>query len=324
MKKIPITLKIDDPAPVVSVYYSHAKKRKTDYGAELIKYYPNSIIHTFCDIIEKRGIKGKFSIVPAAGNYGDIINGFEGVDNADKDEWLDTVKKRVTPLFDICPEMLTHNYAVDIKTGNVLDMNERDWASTQNRQTFTPYISKALSVLKEAGFDVTGVTSPWDFGIEVEDEYVAAISQAMYDVFGKKETWYFLRALRNVPNAKPWVAYDDGDRSVVAVPATTDDVFWQTINSARTDDEYVSSVADILISADGKSGQIIDVLETGGFPILITHWQSLLSNGLCTGLRALDLMAKRVNEHLSDRVEWTKVSDIMALVLANKNEYPKR
>ena len=324
MNKTPITLKIDDPAPIVSVYYSHAKQRTTDDGRPLIKHYPTSFLMDFCDVIEKRGIMGKFSIVPAPGNYGDIVNGIEGITMEELNEWLDIAKSRVTVQFDICPEMLTHNKAVDLESGKVLELTEREWASTQNFGTLTPYISKALSILKQAGFDCTGVTSPWDFGIQVEEEYVRAISQAMFDVYGKKNVWYFLRALRNTPGAKPWVAYDDGDRCVVSVPATTDDVFWQTINCARTDDEYISAVADELITADGKRGQIIDVLETGGYPIMITHWQSLCSNGLFTGLRALDEVGKRINEHLSDKVEWMKVSDLMRLVLADKSAYPKR
>ena len=324
MRKIPITLKIDDPTPVVSVYYSHAKSRTTKDGRELVKYYPNSMLFDFCDIIEKHGIKGKFSVVPAPGNYGDIVNGIEGVEKKDMDEWLCTVKSRVTKYFDICPEMLTHNKAVDLESGRVLDETEHEWSQKQNEKVFTPYIKKSLSILKEAGFDVTGITSPWAFGLAVEDEYVKAISQAMYDVYGRKNVWYFLRSLRNVPNAKPWVALDEGDRCVVSVPATTDDCIWQTIESPDTSDEYVSAVTDELITADGKHGQIIDVINTGGYPIIITHWQSLASNGLFTGLRVLDEMARRINTHLSDKVEWMKVSKIMDLVIADKKSYPKR
>ncbi|MBE6571347.1 MAG: hypothetical protein E7656_03810 [Ruminococcaceae bacterium] len=324
MKKLPITLIIDDPSPIVSVYYSHAAKRTTADGRPLIKHYPTSFLKDFCDVIEKRGIMGKFSIVPAPGNYGDIVNGIEGISMDEMHEWLEIAKSRVAPQFDIGPEMLTHNKAVDLATGKALEMRECDWATTQNFETLTPYISKALSILKEAGFECTGVTSPWDFGIQVEEEYVRAISQAMFDVYGKKNAWYFLHVLRNNPNIKPWVAYDDGDRCVVSIPSATDDVFWQTINCASTDDEYVSSVADQLITADGKRGQLIETLETGGYPMFHTHWQSLCSNGLFTGLRALDEVGKRINEHLSDRVEWMKVSDVMQLVLSDKAAYPKR
>ena len=33
----------------------------------------------FCEVMERHGIKGKFSVVPMPGNQGDIINGLKGV-----------------------------------------------------------------------------------------------------------------------------------------------------------------------------------------------------------------------------------------------------
>ena len=96
-----------------------------------------------------------------------------------------------------------------------------------------------------------------------------------------------------------------------------------TVDTTRCDDEYVSSIADKLITADGKAGQIIRVLESEGYPILITHWQSLMSNGLYTGLRVMDEVGRRINAHLSDTVEWMRFEQITDLVLSNKAAYPK-
>jgi hypothetical protein len=96
-----------------------------------------------------------------------------------------------------------------------------------------------------------------------------------------------------------------------------------TIASTDTSEEYISSVADTLITADGQRGQIPDCLAKGGWPILITHWQSLASNGLFTGLRVLDEVGKRVNAHLSDRVEWKSFEEILHIVVADKESYPK-
>ena len=218
--------------------------------------------------------------------------------------------------------MLTHNKAVDLKTGEELDMLEKHWSYTQDRTPLLPYITKALTILKEAGFNPIGVTSPWDFGITVKDEYHHSISKVVYDVTGSKNAWFFLRGLRNLPNAKPWVALEEDGRTLVSIPATTWDRIWQTIDTPRTDDEFIKSAADMLITEDGKSGEIIGVLETGGYPILITHWQSPISNGLGTGIKLLDEITRRVNENLSDRVEWMNFEEIMNLVLSNKDAYP--
>lgn len=317
-----MSLIVDDPAPIISVYYEHAASRTTSDGRPLIPTYPNEMLDRFCDIVEKHGIKGKYSVIPMPGNKGDIVNGLEGVSRDDLDEWLDTVKARLVPYFSICPEMLTHHKAVDLATGGALPMNERDWASTQDRTALIPYISRALAILKDAGFSPIGVTSPWDFGIEVEDEYEQSISRAVLDTCGSNEAWFFLRQLRNVPKAKPWVALSEEGRTLVAIPGTLKDCNWQTINCPDTSDEYVSRAADEILTEDGKSGEFVRVLESGGYPIMLMHWQGLMSNGLGTGLRILDEVARRINLHYSDKVEWMSFEEIMRLVVDNPADHP--
>ncbi len=321
--KTPISWLIDDPAPVISVYHEHAESRFTEDGRPLAATYSNELLFEFCDIIERRGIRGKFSVVPMPGNKGDIVNGLEGIDDAELKEWLDCVKSRVMPAFSVGPEMLSHHKAVDLESGKPLSMSERHWAMTQDRTTFVPYISKALSLLKEVGMHSIGVTSPWDFGIEVEDEYQHSISVSVERVSGSKKAWFFLRDIVDKPNAKPWVALEEDGRTLVSIPATTREHIWQTIDTPRTDREYVCSIADGLISEDGKSGEIIRILETGGYPIIICHWQSLMSNGLGTGLKVMDEVGRRVAENLSDRVEWMNFEEITDMVVADKAAYPK-
>ena len=50
-------------------------------------------------------------------------------------------------------------------------------------------------------------------------------------------------------------------------------------------------------------------------PILLTHWQSLFSNGLETGLAALNVVGTRVNETLAGEVEWKTCSELVRLTL---------
>ena len=320
--KAPISLIIDDPAPVISVYKEHSPDPFTKDGRPLVPTYPNELLFAFCNVVQKHGIRGKFSIVPMPANKGDIRYGIKGVSKAEMQEWLDTVKSKLTPAFTIGPEMLTHHKAIELDSGMPLEMSEKEWATTQNKDTLTPYIAKALSILNEVGFDAFGVTSPWDFGITVEDEYVAAIADAVFSVTGKRASWYFLRYLRHTPNAKPWVAYDKEQKTVVSIPATVKDYFWQTIDTTECSDEYISRIADGLITADGKSGEILQVLNSGGYPIIVTHWQSLMSNGLGTGIKALERVAERVAAHLADRVEWQSFAQILEAVVKDKASFP--
>ncbi|MBQ8696929.1 MAG: hypothetical protein IJ519_04335 [Clostridia bacterium] len=312
MKKAPISFIIDDPTPGISVYYTHAGRTTVNDGRPLQQFVPNSLLFDFCDVIEEHGVKGKFSLVPMPGNKGDIVNGIEGVTREDMIEWLDTVKSRVHPRFSIAPEMLTHNNAVDIESGDILDVRENAWSQTQSRETLTPYISKALSILKEAGFDISGVSSPWNFGKDVEDEYAPAISDSVYNVFGKSDCWYVLGGSKHMVSGRPSLAYLGDGRRVVGMSFNVSDHIWQTMESTDQSEEYVNRIADAYITADGKDGDVIRVLESGGYPLMLTHWQSLHSNGLKTGIRVMAEVCRRINEHLSCRVEWMNMDEIFS------------
>ncbi len=321
--KTPISLIVDDPAPRAFVFYEHSDTHRTEDGRPLASEVPNSFLYDFCGVMERYGLRGKFSVVPMPGGRGDIVRGISGFPDAEIREWLETVRTRVAKQFSLCPEMLTHAGAVDLATGGILPVNEKQWAASQDASTLTPYIAKALTLFREAGLPVCGVTSPWDFGIEVEGEYVRAISDAFSEVFGIRDCWYFLRSRRHVPNALPWVALNEGGRRVVSVPATMSDHIWQTKDTTDTSREYVLRVADELLTEDGKEGEIAEVMAGGGWPILLTHWQSLFSNGLGTGLRVLAEVARRIEDRLSDRVTWMSSEEIMRLVLKDPDRYPE-
>lgn len=309
--KTPISLILDDPAPRVFVYRTHAARPFTADGRPLVPDVPNDFLDAFCDVTEAHGLAGKFSVVPCPGGEGDIVRGLRGFPDEELRYWLDTVRTRLGGRFAFCPEMLTHQRAVDLVHGGFFEENEARWSMRQSRAALTPYITRALTLCRDAGIDCTGVTSPWDFGRLVEEEYAAAVMEAMEAVFGRTDSWYFCRSLYATPHARPWVSLRDGRHHVVAIPGTIPDGFWRTMDTTDTSDAYVSRVADAYISADGRSGLIPEALAMDSWPILTTHWQSLFSNGLRTGLRALDEVARRVATHLSDEVEWTGFDELM-------------
>ncbi|MBQ3078730.1 MAG: hypothetical protein IJC48_01850 [Clostridia bacterium] len=323
MMKTPISLIIDDPAPRVLAYYAHIPGHTLKDGRAIPREVPNSFMEKFCDIIERYSIRGKFSVIPMPLGEGNILTGIPGIDQKEVDEWLTMAKDRVSKLFSICPEMLTHAEAVDLKTNTLLPMNEEEWSNAQTADTLTPYIARALTMLKDAGLFPSGVTSPWSFGCKVESAYAESVAKAFFEVFKQKNSWYFLHCLGDKDGIKPWIAYEKDGLRTVSIPATTDDMFWQTMNTTDTSDEYVSIIADQLISMDGKTGRIIDILKSGGYPILLTHWQSLFSNGAGTGLRALCETAKRIEMHLSDTVQWTSSEELMRMTLDHPADYPK-
>ncbi len=313
--RTPIALIVDDCCPLVHVYRCHwkdvhGKPPQTDDGRPLLEIIPNAFLDRFCDVVEAHGITGKFSIVPAPGGQGDVARGIAGHDPALTREWLDTAQQRLGSLFDFCSEGITHNLAVNLADGGYFEQGESDWSQTQNRETLTPYMIRQLELLKEAGIDATGVTSPWVFGIQVEPEYLAAIAAAQRAVYGRDFSWYFLHMLHDQPEARPWVALETAEHTLVSVPSTVSDYWWQTINSPRSDRAYIQGIADQFLTPDGRSGKIREVLDAGGWPVLLTHWQSLFSNGTESGLAVLAEVGRRVSATLADQVEWLTFSQI--------------
>ena len=314
---------MDDPCPGLHLFYFHAVRRDpravTDDGRPLLPTIPNAMLERFCDLADEFDLRGKFSIVPQPGAVGSINTRLEGVPEDEMHAWLDMARARVVPRFDITPEMITHDWAIDLATMQPLDENEHDWSQRQTVATLQPYIAYALGELKQAGFDANGVTSPWHFGIEVEADYARAILAAEEQVYGRHDTWYFCRSTDAVDGrAEVMLLETDGvvRRSCVAVLATCGDRIWQTMNSPRTDAEYIGEVADLYLTADGQAGRIRDLFDGGGEIVLCTHWQSLFSNGTMTGLTVLGEVARRVRETFGEALQWTKCSDIAAAAVA--------
>jgi hypothetical protein len=319
--KTPISLIIDDGTPSLHPpYYAPWVDKKDGVpvlknGSPIIQMIPNDFAARFCDAADRYGFAGKYSIVPAPKGEGDIISGIKGVTRQSIDEWLNIIKTRLTARFDFSPEVISHLYALDLNTMQYLDLDEETWSFQQDYTTLTPYIAYALDLLKKAGIDASGVTSPWSFGMKVEDEYARAIAAAELQVYGRKLSWYFLHTYKETPGTKPVIQYKDDISTVVSVICTIEDYLWETIEKLASDDAYINSIADKYISEDGKSGSILSELAIGSWPIILTHWQSLFSNGHETGLKILKKVGERVQRHLHERVEWKTCLEMCEMVV---------
>ena len=309
MMKTPISLIIDDSAPLVHIYRSHVSPPLTRDGREIKTSVPNRLLSDFCDCVECYGLKGKFSVVPCPAGQGYINDTIDGFSREALTEWLHTARTRLSPYFDFCPEILTHARTVDLKSGGFLEETELAWSRHATKEELSAYIAKALTICSDAGIRCTGVTSPWNFGEENEDAYVWGIADAFDKVFQQKTSWYFLHGLSEQKNIRAWVAYDNGGKTVISIPRTVADYFWGTIDINDTSEAFIRHTADYFLTEDGRHGAVIDALNRGSFPVICTHWQSMFSNGNFTGVKALAVVAQRIESHLSDRVEWVNFSE---------------
>ena len=58
---------------------------------------------------------------------------------------------------------------------------------------------------------------------------------------------------------------------LISIPATVRDHWWKTIDSPRTDGAWISEIADLMLTEDGQSGDILRVLEAGGAAIKVPN-----------------------------------------------------
>ena len=320
----PVSLLIDDPCPCVNPYYYHRKLREKDgeptfdTGEAIVRSIPLSFLHQFADAVERHGIRGKFSVLPFPCNLGLISKGIEGYPESECREWVSTVRRRLAPLMDFSPELITHLYAVDTETLRPFEENENDWSQHQDEESLTRYIAKALRLLADAGIDANGVTSPWMFAARVEEAYAKAVGNAQKQIHGRKLTWYFLRSDVLSPLVPPVIAAGDCEAGevVVHVRASCHDVYWDTMGTLEHADAYVRSVADKLISSDLATGRLPTLVAAGSGITLLSHWQSVYSQGRLTGLRALEETARRLSEAYGSSVAWRSCSELAAWTAA--------
>jgi hypothetical protein len=61
---------------------------------------------------------------------------------------------------------------------------------------------------------------------------------------------------------------------------------------------------DRLVSPDGKTGRIRELIETGYPVVVVTHWQSLYTQGTGLGLEGLASLAERMQKVFGSTIEW--------------------
>ena len=151
-----------------------------------------------------------------------------------------------------------------------------------------------------------GMTSPWNFGDGVEDEYAEAVLAAQQAVNGRSFTWYFLHmdnVARQVPQRLPIFRPERGEAVISVIACDGRDFGSAAWTDGRPD-------PDILIAANGRDGRLAEVLDAGGPGIFHTHWQTIFSRGTRSGLHALAEVLSRLHARFGNQVVWTRVSDL--------------
>ncbi len=304
--KTPIALIIDDGSPVDPLFYELP-------GYETPFLVPREFTQRVVETFERFDLRGKFTVIPMASCLGRVDQSLKRVPPEHLADWLKLVREGIAPRFDITPEFLTHMQAYNLKTKGFQHIYEDVWISKAPLEEIVEYFVLAFQILKNVGLPATGITSPWVSGIDVEKKYAQALGEAQWKVFERKLTWYFLHATSWGAPRQCSTEYEDRQRGqvVVSVPANANDIFWSMEKPTREERlAFIQEGIDRVVSADGRTGRIRQLMESGHPVVLITHWQSLYTQGTGLGLEGLNALAERIQKVFGSNLEWVTCSEL--------------
>ncbi len=303
--KIPLSLIIDDGSPVDPLFYEIP-------GYETPLLVPRAFTQRVADTFDKYGMRGKLTIIPMPSCLGRLDQSLRRVPPEHLQDFLQVVRERIQPRFDITPEFLTHLRAYDLKKDQYQHIFEDAWITGAPPDEIVEYFVLAFTILKNVGLNSPGITSPWVSGIDVEKKYAKALADAQWQVFKRKFTWYFLYATEWGEPRHCSVEYRDAERgqSVVSVPANFSDLFWSMEKPPGERLQFIKDNIDRVLSADGRTGRIRQLIDSGHPVILLTHWQSLYTQGSGLGLEGLSALAERIQKLFGSNIEWLSITEM--------------
>ncbi|MBQ4479892.1 MAG: hypothetical protein II943_04555 [Victivallales bacterium] len=298
MTKTPISLIIDDGAPI-NLYYFHDLARRH----ELL--VPVKQVMRFGEICGRYGVRGKFSVVPMPACMGRIDQELSHCPQEHLVRFLDAVRQRVAPHFSITPEILTHFCAYDLRRQQFTRIMEDEYIGRCDAEEIADYVSLAIEILCNVNLEPDGVTSPWMTGSDNEQNYAQGIGMAFRRTLGRDRSFYFLHHRPELMAPKV-MCHSAETGTVISIPRTIPDLFWpgNTPGNDQTVLQEIRQGIDNALSADGKSGEIPQQLEEGNPIVLVTHWTSLFSDGRFYGLDGFECLIERIHRHLGGQIEW--------------------
>lgn len=318
--RVPVALMIDDSTCLVNLAHFGIPQfqevfpaRYTQDWRSMPREIPDSFVRRFGEWCLAHGVKGKYSVVPYPACVGWVDREMPGWTRKQLEESLELVRRVIAPNWDIHPEMVTHTWVIDIKTGRPFEerseryMENFGWSVGKSAAELADYMAYALRILKNAGLHCEGITTPGGFGGRVLPELAQATLQAVRDVHRVEIPHYFRHAILDARSVMPRVEYASGldgpdPRCVVSIIACTGDWFggW---------DAVAPGDVDRLITADLKGGRLPEVIRRQEPAIMYCHWPGIYFNGAESGFRIFQETVRRLHAAY-DNLTWMKLSEI--------------
>ncbi|MFO0959723.1 MAG: hypothetical protein U0800_20180 [Isosphaeraceae bacterium] len=317
--RVPVSLIIDDSTCLVNLAHFaipqfaevFPDRYRQDWKA-LPREIPDAFVRKFGEWCHEQGVKGKYSIVPGPACVGWVDRDLPGWSRAELNASLELVRTLMMPDWDIHPEMVTHTWAIDTKTGRPYPDRTADFMENwgfsvgKSADQLANYLAYALRILQNAGLKCEGITTPGGFGNRVLEPLAQATFESVRDVFQAEIPHYFRHLFNDERSVAPRVelasSLEKDPRCVVSIIGCTGDWFgdWDGLTIGR---------ADQFLTEDGRSGRLAEVIARGEPAILVGHWPGFYCNGHEDGFAIFREVVGRLNAHYKNLI-WMKTSEI--------------
>ncbi|MBA7636834.1 hypothetical protein ES703_44462 [subsurface metagenome] len=318
--RVPVSLIIDDSTCLVNLAHfcipQFAEVFPDSYKQDwkkLPREIPDAFVRKFGQWCRGHKVKGKYSVVPYPALVGWMDRDMPGWSKKELDESIKLVRDFMMPDWDVHPEMVTHTWVINTKTGRPYpERSERfmenwRWTDGKSVDELADYMSYALRILKNVGLECEGITTPGGFGNRVLPELAQATLESCRDVFKAEIPHYFRHLYTDDRSVAPRVEYASGlagsnPKCVVSIIGCTGDWFggW---------DGLTPGSVDRFITKDLKGGRLPKVIDKGEPAVLVCHWPGIYYNGEEVGFKIFKEVVKRIHARY-DNLLWMKLSEI--------------
>jgi len=318
--RVPVSLIIDDSTCLVNLAHfgipQFAEVFPNNYKQGWKKLpceIPDAFVRKFGQWCREHNVKGKYSVVPYPALVGWLDRDLPGWSKKELEDSIKLVREFMMPDWDIHPEMVTHTWVIDTKTGRPYpERSERfmenwGWSVGKSVDELADYMSYALRILKNVGLQCEGITTPGGFGSRAMPQLSQATLQSCRDVFGAEIPHYFRDTFTDQRSVAPRVEYASGlsgpdPKCAVSIIGCTGDWFggW---------DGLTLGSADKCITEDLKGGRLPQVIDKGEPAIIVCHWPGIYYNGDELGFEIFQEVVKRLHARY-DNLIWMKLSEI--------------
>src|SRR5579862_6845984 len=202
--RVPVSLIIDDSTCLVNLAHfcippfaeAFPDSYKQDWRS-LPREIPDSFVREFGEWCHEHGVKGKYSIVPYPACVGWVDREMPGWSRKELDDSLELVRTLMVPDWDIHPEMISHTWVIDTKTGRPYPersarfMENWDWTTGRSVDEMADYLSYALQILHNVDLPCEGITTPGGFASQALPELAQGTLEACRSVYKVEIPHYF-------------------------------------------------------------------------------------------------------------------------------------